>query len=353
MSKTFVKRLLDWNNTNERSMPWKGEKNPYHIWLSEIILQQTKVEQGLKYYEKFIRHYPTIQSLASASENEVFKDWEGLGYYNRARNMHHTAKHIVSTYSGIFPATYDDILRLKGVGPYTAAAIASFAYDLPHAVVDGNVIRVLARFFGIEAAFDTTAGRKLFDEKAQNLLDLNNPATYNQAIMDFGATLCKPIAPLCEDCPMNRLCFAYQHDLVTQLPYKSKKIVKKTRFFNFLVFKTSDEVLIQKRSKKDVWQGLHDFVLLEEKELFSIPHLQNHQSYKNWGQHIKGKLQLNYSDCQQVLTHQKIFARFFIIKCDKLPIIQHYFPVKIKKIGSFAFPKLINFFLDKDFINFK
>ncbi len=353
MSKTFLRKLLEWNTTNERQMPWKGEKNPYYIWLSEIILQQTRVEQGLKYYEKFILHYPNIEALAAATENEVFKDWEGLGYYSRARNLHHTAKFVVTTYNGQFPTEYSAILQLKGIGPYTAAAIASFAYHLPYAVVDGNVIRVLSRFLGIEEAFDSTEGKKKFEKIAQDFLDKKDPATYNQAIMDFGATVCKPIAPLCDECPLQSSCFAYSKGIMHLLPYKSKKIIKKQRFFNYLIFVSEAEMLIRKRHAKDIWRGLHDFVLIEEVALLSRTALQKHSSYKALEKNFSGNIRSSYFDHHQVLTHQKINARFFIIECEQLPIINDYFSVKRKKIGNFAFPKLINFFLEEDFISFK
>ena len=210
MSIYFTQQLLQWNQTaNHRAMPWKGEKDPYKIWLSEIILQQTRVDQGWAYYEKFIFAYPTIQDLAKAKDEKVFKLWEGLGYYNRCRNLLHTARQITNHSKGIFPNTYDALLALKGIGPYTAAAIASFAFNLPYAVVDGNVFRVIARYEGIDVPTDTTAGKRLFETRAAALLDKKRAGLYNQAIMDFGATVCKPFAPNCNNCPLQKTCVAH------------------------------------------------------------------------------------------------------------------------------------------------
>ena len=219
----FTKNLMAWFATNHRPMPWKGEKNPYLIWLSEIILQQTRVEQGLPYFLKFKENYPTVTDLANAPEDEVMRMWQGLGYYSRARNLHFTAKHIAYDLNGVFPKTYVEILKLKGVGTYTAAAIASFAYDLPNAVVDGNVYRVLARYFGIETPIDSTIGKKEFTKLAYELLDNKRPADYNQAIMDFGATQCKPKKPNCINCPLNQKCIGFNTQKIDTLPIKTKK----------------------------------------------------------------------------------------------------------------------------------
>ena len=353
MANHFSKALLEWNKTNDREMPWKGEKNAYYIWLSEIILQQTRVEQGWKYYEKFILHYPTIQDLAAASEDEVLKDWEGLGYYSRARNLHFTAKQIVEKHQAVFPTDYHEILALKGIGNYTAAAIASFAYDLPYAVVDGNVIRVLSRYLGSEIAFDTTIGKKYFEATAQEFLDQKNPATYNQAIMDFGATVCKPIAPLCEDCPFQQKCIAYNHQLIDILPYRAKKLVSKNRYFTYVLLVHNEDVFIRKRSENDIWKGLHDFFLIEDKQLLTEKSLLKALQKNKLDTSDIHITKASFFDHQQQLTHQKIFARFFVVPIRQLPVLEHYFPVNLKKIGIFAFPKLINYFLEKDFVSFK
>ena len=259
----FTTHLLQWASQHERHLPWKESKNPYYIWLSEIILQQTRVEQGLPYYLKFVEHYPTVFDLANATEDEVLKDWEGLGYYSRARNLHAAAKYIATELDGHFPDTYDSILKLKGVGPYTAAAIASFAFQLPYAVVDGNVYRVLSRFFGMDTPIDSTIGKKQFANLAQQLLDPTKPDVYNQAIMDFGATWCTPKQAKCNKCPLSEQCAAFQTNRVEKYPIKQKKLKKRTRYFHYLIFNYSGQTWIEKRAGKDIWQGLYQFPLIE------------------------------------------------------------------------------------------
>lgn len=259
----FRERLFAWFAQNSRPLPWKGERDPYKIWLSEIILQQTRVEQGLPYYQKFIERYPTVRHLSDAPEDEVLKLWEGLGYYSRARNLHHTAKLIAGGPGGNFPDTYTGIRALKGVGDYTAAAIASFAFNLPHAVLDGNVFRVLARYFGIETPTDTSAAKKEFTALALELLDPARPGDFNQALMDFGATHCTPQKPKCPDCLLRPQCAAFQQNKVAELPVKSKQLVKKDRFFVYLVVHHKGDIFVQRRNRKDIWQNLWEFPLLE------------------------------------------------------------------------------------------
>ena len=234
--KFFFEFLIKWNrNKNKREMPWKGERDPYKIWVSEIILQQTRVQQGLAYYNRFISAWPDVKSLARAKEQDVYKLWEGLGYYSRCTNLIASAKYICDELNGMFPETHEEILSLKGIGDYTAAAIASFAFNQPYAVVDGNVFRVLARFFGIKTPVDSTAGKKLFRSLANSLIDKKEPAEYNQAIMDFGAVVCKPVLPLCQECPLQKKCIACQKNFVSILPIKEKGIKIRQRFFNYLV----------------------------------------------------------------------------------------------------------------------
>ena len=256
-------------------MPWKGEKDPYKIWVSEIILQQTRVEQGLAYYNRFIKTFPTVHHLAKAPETTIFKLWEGLGYYTRCKNLIATAKYISKELNGKFPNKYDEILKLKGIGPYTAAAIGSFAFNLPHAVVDGNVFRVLARFFGIKTATDTTEGKKIFTALANELLDKKQPGIYNQALMDFGAMICKPQQPLCMECPLKTGCVAYLHDLITVLPIKEKTITKKPRWLYYIIIEHNGKVYVRKRSEKDIWQNLYEFVLLKMIRSYLVKKLKN------------------------------------------------------------------------------
>lgn len=331
-------------------MPWKEEKNPYLIWLSEIILQQTRVEQGLSYFLKFKKNYPTVFDLANAPEDELMKHWEGLGYYSRARNLHTAAKFVAEELDGVFPKTYDDIIGLKGVGAYTAAAISSFAYNLPYAVVDGNVYRVLARFFGIDTPTDTTEGKKLIGNLAQEVLEKKKAGRYNQAIMDFGATVCKPKGALCNECPLVKKCIAVKNNQVAELPIKSKKIKKKKRFFNYLVINKGSDIFIKKRTKKDIWRNLYEFPVIEsvmevgeeglkkEKEFFSI-----------FSDQIYGISSISASYKQQ-LTHRSIIARFFEIAVNDDFIITEndWLCIKKEEIRRFAFPKIIDLYLTRE-----
>ncbi len=259
----FREQLLNWFAQNHRPLPWKGEKDPYKIWLSEIILQQTRVEQGLPYYQRFVTRYPRVRDLAAAPEDELLKLWEGLGYYSRARNLHAAAKYIAGELSGVFPGTYETIRALKGVGDYTAAAIASFAFNLPHAVLDGNVYRVIARYFGIETPVDTPAAKKEFAALARQLLAPERPGDFNQAMMDFGATRCTPQQPRCAACPMQTACTAFQSGRVNALPVKSKARARKERFFVYLVADYRGTTRMQKRTGKDIWRNLYEFPQFE------------------------------------------------------------------------------------------
>ena len=345
----FRQTLLAWAAQQDRPMPWKGEKNPYLIWLSEIILQQTRVEQGLSYFLKFKKAYPTVHDLANAEEKEVLKLWEGLGYYSRARNLHFTAKHISQNLNGIFPQNYKDILALKGVGPYTAAAISSFAFGLPYAVVDGNVFRVLSRIFGINTPIDTTQGKKEFNTLAQQLLDTDAPGTYNQAIMDFGATQCTPKSPDCSTCPFSQACVATQEKAIGSYPVKSKKLIKRNRFFHYLLLQNSaSEIWIKQRGPGDIWQGLYDFPAIEANEvIISFEQLLKHN---DWLQ----KLAINGLSFKrrsrafkQTLTHQNILAHFFEINYEgKLPFeADGLLKVPRKNILNYPKPKIVDLYL--------
>ncbi len=337
-------------HSNNRVMPWKFEKDPYKIWLSEIILQQTRVAQGTAYYNRFIKKYPAIEKLAKAKEAEVFKLWEGLGYYSRCRNLMATATLIHEKYKNVFPSTYKEILSLKGVGPYTAAAIASFGFDLPYAVVDGNVMRVLSRFFGIFTPIDTTLGKKTFNELAQLLLDPKQPAQYNQAIMDFGATVCKPQSPLCNQCPLSQNCLAFKKKSVDILPKKSKKIIVKQRFFNYFLLEVGSFILIKPRTHKDIWKGLHEFLLSETSSQVSTK-----DAMKKLSEEIglSDKKTIEVSKLyKQKLTHQEITARFIRVQLDAIPSELSSFFVQKKQLKKIAFPKIITEYLEEAiFIN--
>lgn len=348
MISLFTQTIILWNRSqNSREMPWKGEKDPYRIWLSEIILQQTRVEQGLNYYNRFIKKYPTVFKLAAAPDQEVFKLWEGLGYYNRCRNLLFTAREIVEKYNGIFPRTYDDILHLKGVGPYTAAAIASFAYNLPYAVVDGNVFRVLSRFYGIDTAIDSTAGKQVFSVLAHQMLDKKGPGEYNQAIMDFGATVCKPAAPACSHCPLQADCSAYQTGMVNRLPVKEKVLTRRSRHFNYFVFECDNKTWVRQRTGKDIWQDLFEFYLVETgKSQRWTP-----GSVTDW---LKEQLNIQHvtnieisSPVIQQLTHQQVSGCFIRVVLQKIPssLSASGQWQTSKGLSRLAFPRLLTQFL--------
>ncbi len=345
--KFFTQLLMDWHlSQNKRQMPWKGEKDPYKIWLSEIILQQTRVEQGQHYYEKFIQKFPTISHLANAQDADVFKVWEGLGYYNRCKNLLFSARLIAKEKQAIFPNNYDDILAIKGVGNYTAAAIASFAFDLPHAVVDGNVYRVLARFFAIDIAIDDAKGKKVFSALAEKLLDKKNAASYNQAIMDFGATICKPYLPLCNICPLEKNCEAYQRNLVNKLPIKEKILIKKTRWFTYFLFCLNEKVFVRLRSGKDIWQNLNEFYLIETPEKICWTN-------KEIERQLLIQLKIKNAGITSVspffsqqLTHQTIKGQFIKVQLKKMPdTLQSYQCSPYNKLNRIAFPQFINQYL--------
>lgn len=326
-------------------MPWKGEKDPYKIWLSEIILQQTRVEQGMAYYNRFITTFPTVKHLARAKETQVFKLWEGLGYYTRCKNLIATARYIHEKLDGKFPTTYDDILALKGIGPYTAAAIGSFAFNIPKAVVDGNVFRVLSRYFGKEIPIDTTEGKKQFSLLAEALLDKKSAGIYNQAIMDFGAVICKPQLPLCADCVLKKNCIAFAQQKVDTLPVKEKTIAKKTRWFYYLIADYKGSRYVKVRGSKDIWENLYEFILLEEKEAVATNKLLS--SDKVTALLGKGKLQvISISGVyKQQLTHQTICGQFIHIKLTKPGKISGYEMLTKEEIEYLPFPKFINQYL--------
>ena len=324
-------------------MPWKGEKDAYKIWLSEVILQQTRVEQGWEYYNRFVAKFPTINLLAHASDQEVFKLWEGLGYYSRCRNLLQTARKITYEYEGKFPQNHHEIIGLPGIGPYTAAAIASFAFNLPYAVVDGNVIRVLARFFGLNTDPSTSQGKKEFAALAQELLDTGKPGMYNQAIMDFGATVCKPQNPLCDQCPLQKKCTAFQQDMISQLPVKSVKKPKKQRWFHYFIQPTGNSMLIRKRTGRDIWQNLHEFPVMETDSDVLIPDAGQLPAFIH--SFSKENLRFVSGIYRQELTHQTIYAKFYILEGASLSLPDEYFPVAISELRHYAFPVVINRFM--------
>jgi A/G-specific adenine glycosylase len=342
--KFFTQKLLQWNmTTNIREMPWKGEKDPYKIWLSEIILQQTRVEQGWDYYNRFIKFFPDIKKLAKASDESVFKLWEGLGYYTRCKNLLATARKIVDEYQGKFPESYDEIKKLKGVGPYTAAAIASFAYNLPYAVVDGNVMRLLSRFFGIETPIDSTAGKKLFQQLALACLPPTQAGLYNQAIMDFGAVVCKPQNPSCTVCPFVKKCRAFKKSQIASLPVKEKSIRKTDRWFYFLIIKLGQKFYVRKRTEKDIWQNLFEYVTVEIKEDMDTTTFLRSAAFKKMAANNKFEVKETSKLYRQQLSHQTIHGRFLLIEIKKeWPCLKTYQLLNEKQIRELPFPRMLN-----------
>ena len=338
--KSFASVLLDWYAQNKRDLPWRGIQNPYLIWLSEVILQQTRVAQGLEYYKKFSERFPTPQALADASEDEVLKCWQGLGYYSRARNLHAAAKSM----QGVFPSTYEGVRALKGVGDYTAAAICSIAYQMPYAVVDGNVYRVLARVYGIDVPIDSADGKKQFAELAQKLLDKQAPGDYNQAIMDFGATVCTPSASQCSTCPLAGRCAAYKQGRVDELPVKAQKTKISARYFHYIYVKQGKNTWLHKRGPADVWQNLYEPPLVETKTA-DAP-WQQAAEYRRW--FGKRKAAPAVAAMKHVLSHRVIFADLaFITVPASLPVPPEFTAVKETELKQYAVSRLVQKLLEK------
>lgn len=341
----FAKKLQKWYKINRRDLPWRGTKDPYKIWLSEIILQQTQVIQGLSYYNKFVERYPDIKLLAGAPIDEVMKLWQGLGYYSRARNLHEAAGFVANTYKGVFPKTYKEIRALKGVGDYTAAAISSLAYDLPHAVVDGNVYRVLSRVFGVETPIDSTEGKKYFQKLADELLNKKDPAEYNQAIMEFGARYCRPVNPDCTNCIFMEHCVAFAKKKVDVLPVKAKKTKIRNRYFNYIVFLHNGSTYINKRETKDIWQGLYEFHLIETDKKQDAETVLKNEVFKKLIPAKGSAVKSVSKEYKHILSHQHLHARFFIIDVKAAPKLNKTKKVKISTIHGYAFPRLLEKFL--------
>lgn len=346
----FHNKLIDWYLVNARDLPWRKTQDPYPIWLSEIMLQQTRISQGLPYFFKFIEEFPTVFHLANASEDQVLKLWQGLGYYSRARNLHSTAKHVAYNLNGIFPSTYKELKTLKGVGDYTASAIASFCYREPVAVVDGNVYRVLSRFFGIDTPINSTEGIKEFKTLAQKLLDKKQPHIYNQAIMEFGALQCSPKSPDCNSCPLQTNCVAFQQDLISSLPRKLKKTKVQEKFYNYLVIVDSREnVLIEKRTGNGIWKNLYQFPLIESPKDCNLPKdLISFDENKIPQEILEKALLYNEESIKHVLSHRKLWVKFWVINIENLNFIENLSKsfIMTNQIDTFAVPVVIEKFID-------
>ncbi|MBT0812541.1 A/G-specific adenine glycosylase [Litoribacter ruber] len=314
--KHFTRQLLHWYPQNMRDLPWRNTQNPYIIWLSEIILQQTRVVQGLPYFESFLEKYPTVQDLAKAPLDDVLRLWQGLGYYSRARNLHHCAIQVSDEFNGQFPDNYKDLLKLKGVGSYTAAAIASFAYREKVAVVDGNVFRVLARYFGVSEDISSPKGKKEFERLANELIPADQPDEFNQAIMEFGALQCTPKNPDCSSCPLQENCLAFQNDLIGELPVKKGKVKVRTRNFVYYAISCGENLMMKKRGGQDIWEGLHDFPLEEIEELddFELASSKYYRELEAISASVLYEPEIKY---RHILSHQRIFSTFVEIKVQK------------------------------------
>ncbi|MDG1731147.1 MAG: A/G-specific adenine glycosylase [Algibacter sp.] len=340
----FSKTLTHWYSNNKRKLPWRQTKNPYYIWLSEIILQQTQVKQGLPYYDAFVGKFPTVFDLAEADESDVLKLWQGLGYYSRARNLHASAKYIATELNGRFPNNYKDLLKLKGVGDYTASAIASICFDEVTAVVDGNVYRVLSRYFGIYTAINSSKGAKEFKALAQELIDKKDPAEFNQAIMEFGATQCKPKNPYCGICPFKDSCIAFNKNVIHELPVKTKSAKAKKKYFNFLVFISEDEkTILEKREGKGIWQNLYQFPLIETEKNISEKGFKSLVENDDLLKDIPFELSLyNKDPIIHKLSHQHLYTKFWVVNVEKLAVEG----ASINKVREFAVPILIGNFIE-------
>ncbi|NGM63194.1 A/G-specific adenine glycosylase [Sphingobacterium sp. SGG-5] len=344
---TFAETLVSWYRQYGRNLPWRETVDPYIIWLSEVILQQTRVDQGLPYYHRFVERFPTVEDFASAEEEEVLRLWQGLGYYSRARNMHKAAKEVISRFGGIFPAQYDELITLPGVGDYTAAAIASFSSNEHRAVLDGNVFRVLSRIFGIDTPINSTEGKKVFKELADELLPVGNPGEYNHAIMDFGAIHCKPKAPLCATCVFRLECRAFLEEKVHALPVKLKGRASRNRYFHYFIVEADNHILLSKRGEGDVWTNLYEFPMIETSEDYPIGDIAHHADYQRY--FGDAAIEPVGGVIKHILSHQNIFARFYRLE-EGVAIKEkktqwNYF--LLEKIDTLAKHKLIFTFWDK------
>jgi len=341
-------KLYEWYNRNKRDLPWRKTKDPYRIWLSEIILQQTRVNQGLPYYNKFITNYPKVSDLAKETQEKVLKDWEGLGYYSRARNMHYSAKQLVDEFGGEFPSTLSDIKRLKGVGDYTAAAIASFAFNINAAVLDGNVFRVLSRLYGEKTPINSAQGKKVFQKLADDFIDPQNPATHNQAIMEFGSQYCVPKNPACLDCIFSDACIANKNGEVGDLPFKEKKKYDRKRFLNYFLLECDNSVYVQKRAE-GIWQGLYQFPLKETNELLEEKGIRSLLS-EEYLSIEAGTLKRVHSLPLHKLSHQSLYIKVWHFKALEFKSLESFGPLELLPMGSLdnlAFPRPLRKFLDE------
>lgn len=343
----FIDELINWYEQNKRDLPWRNTQDPYLIWLSEIILQQTRVDQGMPYFYRFSEKYPTVSDFATACEDDILNMWQGLGYYSRGRNMHHTARMVMEEHGGYFPQKYDELIKLKGIGEYTAAAISSFSSNEVRAVVDGNVFRLLSRYFGIDEAINSTEGKKTFYSLANETIDKDRPGLSNQALMEFGSLQCKPVNPDCATCPLRPGCVAFNKQLIALLPVKLRKAAVKDRFFNYIIAADDNRILMNKRTEKDIWQNLHEFPLFETERPVDPSELVSSADFiDHFGTQVQ--IQAVYGPVKHLLSHQKLHARYIVIKGfkDGFKSKKPWFYVNYDELEHLAQPKLIFAFLE-------
>ena len=350
MPAPFTHLLLQWHEANPRPLPWDGgPRDPYHIWVSEIVMQQTRIEQGAPYYLRFIQRFPDVATLASASLDEVLRYWQGLGYYSRARNLHNAAQYVMDELAGVFPDRYENLLKMPGVGPYSAAAIASFAYGLPYPVVDGNVKRVIARYAGITSSIDDAAVHEEIRKVAQSFMSGADPAAFNQALMNFGALVCKPKGADCLACPLSKKCFAFQHDMVSSLPARSKKKSNRIRYFHFIVLQWRGRVLLIRRNENDIWKGLYTPPVVERDTDRNLSLRAMLPAIERITGHRDATLMESSEPLQQLLSHQTIIGRFHHFKLHTAPQLKHENEawVNAKTIRDFAKPRMVVEMMEK------
>ncbi|AMR30822.1 A/G-specific adenine glycosylase [Mucilaginibacter sp. PAMC 26640] len=346
----FSRELVGWYEENKRDLPWRKTNDAYIIWLSEIILQQTRVEQGMPYFYRFAEKYPTVSHFAVAPEDDILKLWQGLGYYSRGRNMLKTAQLVQANYNGVFPVQYDELIKLKGIGEYTAAAISSFAANEARAVVDGNVYRVLARYFGIDEPINSPKGKKLFQQLADEMLNKQQPASHNQAMMEFGAMLCKPKNPACGICPVRLGCLAFKTNATSYLPVKLNKVKIRKRYFNYTLIMEDDKLLMNKRGENDIWANMYDLPMIETDEPMTADAVISLPRALQLFEGITG-IKDHYIAAKHVLTHQHLYIQFLILNGSPKNLQASWFYTDLENLKNLAMPKSVFIFI-KDFFNF-